>query len=126
MCHWPMFTWIPRTTKKLKVMCVSSPVYPVIIGNVRDARQMLPEPEWKAEVQKGARATASGGNNNNGDTKVVICLVGCSKWSPTEGKQKIETQRRSQPRSKKMLIMLHKVSKSKKAPQKESVFLHQF
>ena len=28
-----------------KVMCVSSPVYPVIIGNVRGARQMLPDPD---------------------------------------------------------------------------------
>ena len=37
-----------------KVMCVSSPVYPVIIGNVRGARQMLPHPDWKDEVQKGA------------------------------------------------------------------------
>ena len=28
-----------------KVMCVSSRVYPVIIGNVRGARQMLPDPD---------------------------------------------------------------------------------
>ena len=32
-----------------RVMCVSSPVYPVIIGNVRGARRMLPDPDWKAE-----------------------------------------------------------------------------
>ena len=31
-----------------KVMCVSSPVHPLIIGNVRGARQMLPDPNWKA------------------------------------------------------------------------------
>ena len=31
-----------------KVMCVSLPVYPVIIGNVKGARQMLPNPNWKA------------------------------------------------------------------------------
>ena len=37
-----------------KVKCVSSPVYPVIIDSVRGARQMLPDPVWKAEVQKGA------------------------------------------------------------------------
>ena len=30
------------------VMCVSSPVYPVIIGNVRGVRRMLPETDWKA------------------------------------------------------------------------------
>ena len=49
-----------------KVLCVSSPVYPVIIGNMRGARQMLPDPDWKAEDQKEARARTSGGNNNDG------------------------------------------------------------
>ena len=34
-----------------KVMCVSSPVYPVIIGNMRGANQMLPDSDWKAEDQ---------------------------------------------------------------------------
>ena len=29
-----------------RVMCVSSPVYPVIIGNMRGARGMLPDPDW--------------------------------------------------------------------------------
>ena len=39
---WQMFIWIPRTTKDTAgVMCVSSPINPVIIGNVRGARQML-------------------------------------------------------------------------------------
>ena len=52
-----------------KVMCVSFPVYPVIIGNARRARQMLPDPDWKAEVQKGARAGTSGGYNNNNDNQ---------------------------------------------------------
>ena len=37
-----------------KVMCVSSPVYPLIIGNMRGARQMLPDPNWKADNQKEA------------------------------------------------------------------------
>ena len=37
-----------------KLMCVSSPVHPVIIGNVRGARQMLPDPDWKAEGQRGS------------------------------------------------------------------------
>ena len=48
-------------------MCVSSPVHPVIIGNVRGARQMLPDPNWKAEDQRGARARTRGGNNNDND-----------------------------------------------------------
>ena len=50
-----------------KVKCVSSPVYPVIIGNVRGARQMLPDPNWKAVKQKEARSRTSGGNNNDDD-----------------------------------------------------------
>ena len=32
-----------------KVMCVSSPIYALIIGYVRGARQMLPDLDWKAE-----------------------------------------------------------------------------
>ena len=50
-----------------RVMCVSSPVYPVIIVNMRDAGQMLPDPDWKAGDQRGARARTSGGNNNDDD-----------------------------------------------------------
>ena len=102
-----------------KVMCVSSPVYPVIIGNVKGARQMLPDPDWKAEDQRGARARTSGGNKNDDDNQGGDM----PSWSPTEEKLRIETQRRSQPRSRKMITMLHKMSKSKEAPQKESVLL---
>ena len=47
-----------------RVMCVSSPVYPVIIGNVRGARRMLPDPDWKAEDQPGVRARTSGGDKD--------------------------------------------------------------
>ena len=47
-----------------KVMCVSSPIYPVIIGNMRVAGQMLPDPDWKVEDQREAGARTSGGNNN--------------------------------------------------------------
>ena len=50
----------PYYKRHCKVMCVSSPSYPVIIGNVRGARQMLPDRDWKAEDQRG-------GNNNNDD-----------------------------------------------------------
>ena len=52
-----------------KVMCVSSPVYPVITGNVRGARQMLPNPNWKAQDQREARARTGGGNNNDDDNQ---------------------------------------------------------
>ena len=47
-----------------RVKCVSSPVYPVINGNVRGARRMLPDPDWKAEDQPGVRARTSGGNKD--------------------------------------------------------------
>ena len=47
-----------------RVMCVSSPVYPVTIGNVRGAQRILPDPEWKAEDQPGVKARTSGGNKN--------------------------------------------------------------
>ena len=52
-----------------KVMYVSSPVYPVIIGNVRGARQMLPDQDWKDGNQTEARARTSGGNNNDDDNQ---------------------------------------------------------
>ena len=55
------------TTKEghCKVISVSSLVYPVKIGNVRGAHQMLPDPDLKAEDQRGARARTSGGNNDD-------------------------------------------------------------
>ena len=33
-----------------KVMCVSSPIYPVILGNVRGAHQILPDPDRKRSL----------------------------------------------------------------------------
>ena len=43
-------------------------------------------------------------------TKVVICLVvGCSKRSPTEEKLRTEIQRRSQPRSRRMITVILKI-----------------
>ena len=59
-------------------MCVSSHTYyPVIIGNVQGARQVLPDPDWKDEDQLGVRARSSGGSkdNDNDDTMVVIYLL---------------------------------------------------
>ena len=55
-----------------KVMCVSSLVYPVIIGNVQGARRMLPDPAWKAEDQPGVTARTSVGNKDkdNDDDQV--------------------------------------------------------
>ena len=53
-----------------KVICVSSPVYSVIIGNMRGERQMLPDPDWKTDNQREARARTSGGNNDDNDNQV--------------------------------------------------------
>ena len=50
-------------------ICVSSPVYPVIIGNVRGACQMLPYPDWKDEDQRIAQSRTSGCNNNGNDNQ---------------------------------------------------------
>ena len=78
-----------------KVMYVSSPIYPLIIVNVRGARQILPDPDWKAEEK--LKLGPVGETTMMMPTKVVICLVGCSKRCPIEEKQRRETQRRSQP-----------------------------
>ena len=50
-------------------MRVSSSVYPVIIDNVRGARQMLPDPDWKAEDQREAQARTNGDNNDDNDNQ---------------------------------------------------------
>ena len=81
-----------------KVMCVSSPVYPVITGNVRGACQMLPDPDWKAEDQKEAQAGTSGGNNNDDDNQGGDMHSWMFKEESTEERLSTETQRRSQPR----------------------------
>ena len=69
-----------------KVICVSSPVYPVLIGNIGGARQMLPDSVLKAEDQRGAQPRTEGlmwATTMTMTTKVVICPAGCSKRSPT-------------------------------------------
>ena len=45
-------------------MCASSPVYPVIIGNVRGAQRMFPDPDWRAEDQREVQARTSGGKKD--------------------------------------------------------------
>ena len=37
--------------------------------NVKGAHQMLPDKDWKAEDQRGARARTSAGNNNDDDNQ---------------------------------------------------------
>ena len=96
----------------------------MIICNVRGARQMLPYPDWKAEAQRGARARTNAGNNNDNDNQGGHMTSWMSKRSPTERKLRIDTRRRSQPSSRRMTTVLHKMSK--KTTWKESVLLDQF
>ena len=67
-----------------KVMCLSSPIYPVIIGNVQTKTGRL---KTREKLELGlVKATSM-----IMTTKVVIWLVGCSKRSPTKEKQRRET-----------------------------------
>ena len=50
-----------------RVMCASLPIYSVVTSNVRGVRQMLPDPNWKAEDQPGDQARTSGSKNNEDD-----------------------------------------------------------
>ena len=86
---------------------------------------MLPRPDWKYEDQRGAREPVHSTALKMAN-KVGICLVGCSMRSPTERKLRIETQRRSQPYSRRMITVLHKMSKSNRTPGKENVLLDEF
>ena len=113
----------PYYKRHCKVMCFSSSIYPVIIGNVRGAHQMLPDLDWKAEVQKGARARTSGGNNNDDDNQGGDMPSWMFKKESNRGETKIETQRRNQPKSRKIITVLDKMSKSRRAPQKENMLL---
>ena len=87
----------PNYKGPCRVLCVSSPGYPLIIGNVRGECQMLPDPDWKAEDQRGAQARTSGATTMTMTTEVVICLTGCSNRSPTEKILRIGKKRRSNP-----------------------------
>ena len=84
------------------VMCISSPIYPVIIGYMRGACQMLPDPDWKAEDQREVRARFGGGNTNDDDNQGGDMPIWMFKEESNRGKLRTETQRRSQPRSKRM------------------------
>ena len=106
-----------------KVMCGRSPIYPLIIGNVRGARQMLPDPDWKAEDQREARAKTSGGNNNDNQGGDMPSWM--FKEESNRGKTKNRDSKKKLAQIKKRISMLHKMSKFKKAPQKKSVLLDQ-
>ena len=88
-----------------RVMCVSSPVYPVIIGNVRGARRMLPDPDWKAEDQPGVRARTSGGNkdkdnddNQGGDIPAWMFRKSNQKTEKSAPKKRDSKKKSAQPK----------------------------
>ena len=88
-----------------RVMCVSSPVYPVIIGNVQGARRMLPDPDWKAEDQPGVRARTSGGNkdkdnddNQGGDIPAWMFRRSNQKTEKSAPKERDSKKKPAQPK----------------------------
>ena len=88
-----------------RVMCVSSPVYPVIIGNVRGARRMLPDPDWKAEDQPGVRARTSGCNkdkdnddNQGGDIPAWMFRRSNQKTEESAPKERDSKKKPDQPK----------------------------
>ena len=88
-----------------RVMCVSSPVYPVIIGNVRGAQRMLPDPDWKAEDQPGVRARTSGGNkdkdnddNQGGDIPAWMFRRSNQKTEKSALKERDSKKKPAQPK----------------------------
>ena len=77
-------------------MCFGTPIFSVIIGDVRGALQMLPDRGLKAEVQPEGRGRASGGSNN--DDEEVKCLVGCSERSIRILLRRRVTRKAAQPK----------------------------
>ena len=73
----------------------------MIIGNVKGAPQMLPDPDWKAEDQREAQAGTSGGNNNGDDNKGG----NMPSWMIKEESNRGETKNRG---SKKKLAQIKK------------------
>ena len=73
--------------------------------------QILPDTDWKAEDQRVYWVRTSVGNNNDDDNQRGD-IVGCSKRGPTERELRIETQRRSQPSSRRIIMVQRKMSNS--------------
>ena len=84
-----------------KVMGVSSPVYHVIIGIMRGAHQILPDPKWKADNQKEARDRTSGGNNNDDDNQGGDMPSWMLKEESNRGKTKNRDSKKKKAQNKK-------------------------
>ena len=81
-----------------KVVLVISTIYSVIICNVRGASQMLPDPDWRLKTREELKLVPAGATTMKMTTKGEMCLVRCSKRSPTEDALRKKTRRRSQTR----------------------------
>jgi hypothetical protein len=72
------------------MMCLRSPVYPVIIGNVKGARKMLHDPDWRPDRESrgkgGTSRTGRGGDGPDGSTSVPKWLF---REKPDNRKKKI-------------------------------------
>ena len=129
-------TVLPYYKGHCKVMCVSSPVYPVIIGNMRGARQMLPDQDWKAEDQpsspslpvlaQGSRARTSAGSNNEDDNQGGDMPSWMFKEESNREKTKNRDSVKKPAQLKKNNDHATQVVNVEKAPQKESILLDQF
>ena len=95
-------------------------MYPVIIGNMRGARRMLPDPDWKAEDQSGVRASTIGGNNDNDDDQGGDMLV----RKVRRVLRRRETPRRNQPspRRAQALLSVYDTRSSEEGFNSEEIF----
>ena len=84
-----------------KVMCVNSPIYPVIIGNVRGDARCCQTHTGRLKTREKLELGPVGATTMTMTTKVGICLVGCSKRSPTEEKNKIRDSKKKPSQIKK-------------------------
>ena len=98
----------PYYKEYCRVMCV----YPVIIGNVRGARRMMPDPDWKAEDEPEVKARTSGGNKDkdNDDDQggdIPTWMFKKSNQKKTEKSAPKKTDyRKNQQSPRKMMTML--------------------
>ena len=100
-------------------MCVSSPVYPVIIGREVHARCCQTQ-TGRLKSRKELKLGPVGATTMSMTTKVVICLVGCTGVQQSGTKTRYSKKKPAQ--TEKMITVLHKMSKFKRAPWKERVF----
>ena len=81
----------------------------MIIGNVRGAHQMLPNPDWKAVDQRESQARSSVGNNNGDDNQGgdMPCWMSKEESNREETKNR-DSKKKLKEDSKKMLAQLKK------------------